>query len=81
MAKPSPSHSGDQMLVAIGQSIRIIRMDKGISQEALALLSELDRSYVGGIERGQHNLGLINLKKICDELKMNLSDLLKSAGY
>lgn len=69
------------MLVAIGQAIRIIRLDKGISQEALALLSELDRSYVGGIERGQHNLGLINLKKICDELEMNLSDLLKSAGY
>ena len=65
------------MLVAIGQAIRIIRLDKGISQEALALLSELDRSYVGGIERGQHNLGLINLKKICDELEMNLSDLLK----
>lgn len=81
MAKPSPSHSGHQMLVAIGQAIRIIRLDKGISQEALALLSELDRSYVGGIERGQHNLGLINLKKICDELEMNLSDLLKSAGY
>ena len=69
------------MLVAIGQSIRIIRLDKGISQEALALLTEFDRSYVGGIERGQHNLGLINLKKICDELEMNLSDLLKSAGY
>jgi transcriptional regulator with XRE-family HTH domain len=81
MAKPSPNHSGDPLLVAIGQAIRVARKNKGISQEALALATELDRSYVGGIERGEHNLGLISLKKVSDELGLNLSELIKLAGY
>jgi transcriptional regulator with XRE-family HTH domain len=81
MAKPSPNYSGDPLLVAIGQAIRVARKDKGISQEALALATELDRSYVGGIERGEHNLGLISLKKVSDELGLNLSELFKLAGY
>ncbi len=81
MAKPSPNHSGDPILVAIGQAIRVARKNKGLSQESLALATELDRSYVGGIERGEHNLGLISLKKVSDELGLDLSALLKSAGY
>lgn len=81
MVKPSPNHSGDPILVAIGQAIRVARKDKGISQEALALATELDRSYVGGIERGEHNLGLISLKKVSEQLGIDLSVLLKSAGY
>jgi transcriptional regulator with XRE-family HTH domain len=81
MAKPSPNHSGDPMLVAIGKAIRVARKDQGISQEALALATELDRSYIGGIERGEHNLGLISLKKVCHELGLDLSALLKMAGY
>jgi transcriptional regulator with XRE-family HTH domain len=68
-------------LVAIGQAIRLTRKDKGIFQEALALATELDRSYVGGIERGEHNLGLISLKKISNELGLDLSALLKLAGF
>ena len=81
MAKPSPNHSGDPMLVAIGLAIRVARKDKGLSQESLALATELDRSYVGGIERGEHNLGLISLKKVSDELGLDLSALLKMAGH
>jgi transcriptional regulator with XRE-family HTH domain len=81
MAKPSPNHSGDPMLVAVGQAIRVARKDKGISQEALALATELDRSYVGGIERGEHNLGLISLKKVSDSVGLDVSALLKLAGY
>ena len=81
MAKPSPNHSGDPMLVAIGLAIRVARKNKGLSQESLALATELDRSYVGGIERGEHNLGLISLKKVSDELGLDLSALLKMAGH
>jgi transcriptional regulator with XRE-family HTH domain len=81
MAKPSPNHSGDPMLVAVGQAIRVARKDKGISQEALALATEMDRSYVGGIERGEHNLGLISLKKVSDAVGLDVSALLKLAGY
>ena len=69
------------MLVAIGQTIRTVRHQKGLSQELLALTTDLDRSYVGGIERGEHNIGLISLKKVSDELGLDLSALLKLAGY
>jgi transcriptional regulator with XRE-family HTH domain len=81
MAKPSPNHAGSPFLVALGSEIRAIRRAKGISQEALALLTELDRSYVGGIERGEHNLTLINLKKIASALGTKPSQLLQAAGY
>ena len=40
--------------------VRASRLKLGLSQEALAVDAELDRSYVGGIERGEHNLTLIN---------------------
>jgi transcriptional regulator with XRE-family HTH domain len=52
----------------------------GLSQEALAVDAELDRSYVGGIERGEHNLTLINLQKIANALGTKPSVLLKTAG-
>jgi transcriptional regulator with XRE-family HTH domain len=53
----------------------------GLSQEVLAVDAELDRSYVGGIERGEHNPTLINLQKIADALNIKLSKLLQIAGY
>lgn len=67
--------------MAIGNEIRAIRRAKGISQEALALLTELDRSYVGGIERGEHNIGLMSLNRICEALEMKVGDLLKACGH
>ena len=79
MAKPSPSHAGDPILVALGRSIRSIRELKGYSQESVALASGLDRSYFGGIERGEHNVAVINLKRIADALNVNVSDLLGKA--
>lgn len=81
MAKPSPSHAGNPLLVAIGESVRAARVAKGLSQEMLALESELDRSYVGGIERGEHNLTLINLQRLADAIDIRPSDLLKKSGY
>lgn len=81
MAKPSPNYAGSPFLVAIGNEIRAIRRAKGISQEALALLTELDRSYVGGIERGEHNIGLMSLNRICEALEMKVGDLLKACGH
>ncbi len=59
MAKPSPSHAGTGKLVALGNAVRRLRKKKGISQEELALIAALDRSYVGGVERGEHNLTVI----------------------
>ncbi|MEA5504550.1 helix-turn-helix transcriptional regulator [Halotia wernerae UHCC 0503] len=43
-------------LVEIGKNIRAIRESKGLSQEELAELIEIDRTYIGGIERGERNV-------------------------
>lgn len=80
MAKPSPSHAGDPALKAIGLSIREIRMEKGLAQERLALDAGIDRSYLGGIERGEHNLAIVNLLKIARALGVSASSLLSRSG-
>jgi transcriptional regulator with XRE-family HTH domain len=77
MAKPSPSHAGSPVLVALGATIRKIRLKKGYSQESVALACELDRSYFGGIERGEHNVAVINLEKIATALEVDIRDLFK----
>jgi DNA-binding XRE family transcriptional regulator len=76
MAKPSPTHANDPSLVALGATIRSTRTALNMSQEALALAAGLDRSYMGGIERGEHNIALINIIKIASALKLKASDLL-----
>lgn len=80
MAKPSPTHAGTPVLTELGAVIRATRLQIGISQEALAVDADLDRSYVGGIERGEHNLTLVNLHKIAVALGTKPSKLLQSAG-
>ena len=80
MAKPSPTHSGDPLLVSLGEAVRTARSERGLSQEALAHAAELDRSYMGGVERGEHNLTIINLAKVAAALELKPSELLASAG-
>lgn len=64
-------------LKKIGLNIKQARKEKGMSQESLALAADLDRSYVGGVERGERNIAIVNLKKIADALKVSVSQLLK----
>ena len=77
MAKPSPSHAGSPVLVKLGKAIKSARASKGLSQEDLALASGIDRSYLGGVERGEHNIALVNLEKISIALGIPLRDLFK----
>ena len=79
MAKPSLSHAGHPDLVALGTVIRAVRAINGHSQESFADEVGIDRSYMGGIERGEHNLALVNLLKISKALKMPASKLLEKA--
>jgi transcriptional regulator with XRE-family HTH domain len=79
MAKPSPSYSGTKELIALGLAIKELRLELGLSQEALAFEAGIDRSYIGGIERGEHNLALINLIKIAQTLGITSSQLLSRA--
>lgn len=80
MAKPSPKHAGAQVLVDLGIAIRSARVAKGLSQEALAADANLDRSYMGGVERGEHNLALMNIVKIANAVGLKPSELLASSG-
>ena len=76
MAKKSPLHAGDKSLAVLGETIRQIRKEIGLSQEGLANNSGLDRSYLGGIERGEHNITMMNLIKVADSLGIKASELL-----
>jgi len=51
-----------------GERLRTLRKAKEFSQEELALRCDLDRSYVGGVERGERNISLLNIQKIADAL-------------
>lgn len=74
------SRRQDPVLVAFGRAMRDVRMEQGISQEALALLAEVDRSYVGRVERGDNNVALMTLMRISDALGLRPSTLLARAG-
>lgn len=76
MAKSFPTYAGAKELKAIGVTIRKLRKDLGFSQEAFADEVGIDRSYMGGIERGEHNLALMNLLKISKALRLTASQLL-----
>lgn len=67
-------------LIALGNTIRAARLERGVSQEKLALIAEVDRSYVGRIERGDNNVALLTLLKIAAALEMSGGDLLLRAA-
>ena len=58
-----------------GEKVRALRVDKGFSQEKLAELSGLDRTYISDVERGERNISLINITKIANALKVKPGEL------
>jgi len=68
------SASRDQTKKAFGRRVRELRQEKGLSQEALALACHLDRTYIGGIERGERNVSLINIRKIAEGLGVSVRE-------
>ena len=65
------------VLVRFGQRLRELRKKAGFSQEQFAQRCELDRTYVGGIERGERNLSLRNIEVLARALDVTISDLMK----
>ncbi len=64
------------LLEKVGNRIKDLRAKSGLSQEKLAFACELDRTYIGSVERGERNISVINLNKIAIALDVILSDLL-----
>jgi transcriptional regulator with XRE-family HTH domain len=65
-------------LIKLGKRIRELRIEKGFSQEAFAFEINIDRTYMGGIERGERNIAAINLIRIAKGLKVEVGDLFPS---
>ena len=66
-------------LIALGDAIRRVRHKQKISQEKLALMAGVDRSYVGRVERGDNNVAVLTLLKIAQALDVSPKDLMKEA--
>ena len=65
-------------LIKLGENIRELRKSKGFSQESFADEAGLDRTYMGGIERGERNIATINLIRIALALDVEVGELFPS---
>jgi transcriptional regulator with XRE-family HTH domain len=64
-----------QIQKGFGDRVRELRRQKGLSQESLALACDLDRTYIGGVERGERNISLLNIQKIAKALGVSAREL------
>jgi transcriptional regulator with XRE-family HTH domain len=64
------------LLVAFGAAIRRLRTERGWSQEEFAARVGIHRTYIGDLERGARNLGLVNVGRIATALEISLADLM-----
>lgn len=58
-----------------GKQVKKLRLEKGLSQEGLALLADLDRTYIPSIEKGERNVSITVVEKIANALKVKISIL------
>lgn len=63
--------------IVFGRRVRQLRLQRGLSQEKLAELADLHRNYVGGVERGERNIGLLNIVALAQALKLKPAKLLE----
>ena len=75
----SPRHAHDKDLVSLGAAIRAARTERGVSQEELAHRSNIDRSYMSSIERGNQNPGIISIIRIAHAMAMTMTELMAEA--
>jgi len=67
----------EDVRIRFGKVVRARRTRLGVSQEEFADMCGLDRTYIGGIERGERNLSLINIEKIARTFKISLTELFR----
>lgn len=64
------------ILERFGERVRVLRKESGYSQESFAAACGLDRTYIGGIERGERNVALRNIETIAQALGITLAELM-----
>ena len=65
----------DTVLKKFGANVRVQREARKLSQEALAEKADLDRTYIGGVERGERNLSILSALRIAKALKTSVAGL------
>lgn len=68
------------LLSMLGEKIKNLRKEKGISQEKFALSIEMDRTYYSTVENGKRNISIQNLNKIAKGLGISISELLEGVS-
>ena len=63
------------ILVKFGKKIRDVRAERGLSQEALADIANVHRTYIGMVERAEKNITLLNIQKLAKALKIEIREL------
>ena len=67
--------------ITFGERVREIRVSKNLSQEQLADLSNVHRTYIGMVERAEKNITLVNMQKIANALEVNIEDLIIESNH
>lgn len=67
------------MLLNFGRRVRELRLGLGVSQEGLGERSGIHRTYIGGIERGERNISLLNIAKVAAGLGVDIRELFPPA--
>jgi transcriptional regulator with XRE-family HTH domain len=65
----------EDIRIRFGKALRKKRHNLGVSQEEFADICGLDRTYIGGIERGERNVSLVNIERISKALKITIAKL------
>jgi len=73
-----PIETESETKIRFGQRLKAVRTALGYSQEGLALASGLDRSYIGGVERGERNISLLNIYKLAKTLNVTPREFFES---
>lgn len=68
---------GEDVRIRFGKAVRRRRHRLGVSQEEFADMCRMDRTYVGGVERGERNISLVNVEKIASALRLSIAELFK----
>ena len=79
-SQSTPIRGTSPILLVFGAAVRLHRKGKGLSQEAFADECGIDRSYMGGVERGERSIALINVEKIIAAPGLQPSDFFQGTG-